>query len=73
MEEVLGVKEHQESRRHVPDDQYDPVRYNVDEADALEEEEKRDLARQRYQHMFWESIPDGRQASSSSISRCPFC
>ena len=36
-------------------------RRDVNEADTLEEIERRDAARQRYQRLYWESVPeDGR-------------
>jgi hypothetical protein len=47
------------------DEQYDLVRHDVNEADALEEEEKRDRARQKCQRMFWEAIPEGGQEAFS--------
>jgi hypothetical protein len=35
------------------------IRYDVDEADALDQDENMQLARERYQRMFWEAIPEG--------------
>jgi len=59
MEHLLGVKRNREARRGISDEQPDSIRHDVDEADALEEEEKRDRARQKYQRMFWEPVSDG--------------
>jgi len=55
MEKILGVAEsHPQS--------YVQMRGDVHEADTLEQEEKRDAARQRYQRLYWESVPeDGRE------------
>lgn len=49
-----------------PDEQATPEehlsRRDVNEADTLEEMERRDAARQRYQRLYWESVPeDGRE------------
>ncbi|KAL0951758.1 hypothetical protein HGRIS_008430 [Hohenbuehelia grisea] len=53
MENILGVNQiHLEQA----------YRYDAHEADTLEEEEHRDAARQRYQRLYWESVPeDGRE------------
>lgn len=57
MELVLGVK--------LPTDgpqASNPSRRDANEADTLEELERRDSARQRYQRLYWESLPeDGRE------------
>jgi len=38
------------------------LRNDAHEADVLEQEEQRDAARQRYQQLYWESVPeDGRE------------
>ncbi|KAF5384920.1 hypothetical protein D9615_001121 [Tricholomella constricta] len=38
------------------------LRKDAHEADQLEQEENRDAARQRYQQLYWESVPeDGRE------------
>lgn len=43
-------------------------RYDVHEADTLEEMEQRDAARQRYQRLYWESIPE-----DGSVRRFMLC
>lgn len=35
-----------------------PERSNVHKADMLEEEERRDATRYRYEKLYWESIPE---------------
>lgn len=56
MEKLLGVK-----LTDGPPSEPDLSRRDVNEADQLEETERRDAARQRYQRMYWESVPeDGR-------------
>ncbi|KAK2461518.1 hypothetical protein APHAL10511_005981 [Amanita phalloides] len=52
MEKLLGVKS-----RKISDDW---TRHDVHEADILEQDENRDAARQRYQRLYWESIPESR-------------
>jgi hypothetical protein len=67
MEKLLGVKEDERIKNTLPEDQRDWIRYDVHEADTLEEEENRDAARQRYQHSYWESVPeDGRVSTRES-------
>jgi hypothetical protein len=36
------------------------------QADTLDQEEGKDIARQRYQRMFWEAVPDGSVCSRIS-------
>jgi len=64
MEKILGVSESKRRQSTVEGEApvlLDQARYDVDAADLLEEEEGRDTAaaRDRYQRMFWESIPEG--------------
>lgn len=56
MEKLLGV------RRHKAEQTLDDAsRWDVMEADGLEQDENRDAQRQRYQRHYWESVPeDGR-------------
>ncbi|KAF8079092.1 eukaryotic mitochondrial regulator protein-domain-containing protein [Lyophyllum atratum] len=55
MEKVLGVDS---SDVQLSAD----LRKDAHEADVLEQEERRDAARQRYQQLYWESVPeDGRE------------
>ncbi|KAF8899223.1 eukaryotic mitochondrial regulator protein-domain-containing protein [Infundibulicybe gibba] len=62
MEKILGVKQDEDVRNSLANGQHDWTRYDVHEADTLEEEEKRDASRQRYQRLYWESVPeDGRE------------
>ena len=61
MEELLGVNARR-STSHV-DFGVDTSRHDVNEADALEEAEGGDWARQKYRRMFWESISEGEQVS----------
>jgi len=56
MEDILAVKP--------PKNEWNAIegRKDVHEADMLEQEERRDAARQRYQQLYWESVPeDGRE------------
>ncbi|KAG6851384.1 hypothetical protein H0H93_005782 [Arthromyces matolae] len=54
MEMILDVP------RQIPESQ--ARRKDVHEADILEQDENRDAARQRYQQLYWESVPeDGRE------------
>ncbi|KAH7915696.1 eukaryotic mitochondrial regulator protein-domain-containing protein [Hygrophoropsis aurantiaca] len=64
MEELLGVTQPTSSEQniHRPDERYD-----VGEADAQNELEGSDWARQRYQRMFWESVPEGKEAIMPTI------
>lgn len=56
MEKILGVKT-QKAEQALKDGS----RWDVAEADSLEQDEKRDAQRQRYQRHYWESVPeDGR-------------
>jgi hypothetical protein len=56
MEKLLGVQQRRLSRI-----QEDTSRWDVMEADSLEQDENRDAQRQRYQRLYWESVPeDGR-------------
>ena len=45
-------------------------RSDVHQADMLEEEERRDAARYRYERLYWESIPE---AGKVSVSFCFVC
>jgi len=57
MEKLLGVKT-QKAEQALQDGS----RWDVAEADSLEQDEKRDAQRQRYQRHYWESVPeDGRE------------
>lgn len=56
METLLGV----DTRFYMKQ----PTRVDADKADTLEEEEKRDLQRQRYQRQYWESVPEDGRVSS---------
>jgi hypothetical protein len=58
METLLGVQQEALIRKSRPRNEADESRYDVTEADALEEREGRELARQRYQRLFWESVPE---------------
>jgi hypothetical protein len=58
MEKLLGVQENEQSEKNLQDDVVDSSRLDVNEADALDQEGRRQ-ARQRYQRMYWESIPEG--------------
>jgi hypothetical protein len=71
MEMLLGVRENANSRRRLPDTEVDPLRRDVDEADTLDQEEGRLQARHRYQHMYWESIPEGESVSAAVFDRSP--
>lgn len=56
MEKLLGVKSHKAEQVLK-----DGSRWDVAEADSLEQDENRDAQRQRYQRHYWESVPeDGR-------------
>ncbi|KAH7886196.1 eukaryotic mitochondrial regulator protein-domain-containing protein [Phlebopus sp. FC_14] len=37
------------------------TRYDVEEADRQDEIEGKDMARQRYQRLFWETVPEGQE------------
>lgn len=53
MERILGVPKSYEQHYY--------ARYDAREADSLEEEERRDSVRHRYEQLYWESVPeDGR-------------
>ncbi|KAG6831323.1 hypothetical protein H0H92_011238 [Tricholoma furcatifolium] len=59
-----GFRQGMETILNVPDQvmKIDANRTDVHEADMLEQDENRDAARQRYQQMYWESVPeDGRE------------
>lgn len=45
-------------------------RHNVYEADALEELEERDAARQRYVRLYWESVSELGGVRSSLVGLC---
>ena len=62
MEKILGVPKSSEQQYH--------TRYDVREADSLEEEERRDSARQRYQQLYWESVPEDGRVSFHHRCRC---
>ncbi|KAF9469745.1 eukaryotic mitochondrial regulator protein-domain-containing protein [Collybia nuda] len=56
MEKILGVEPFKQPQSLVNG------RYDAHEADTLEQEERRDASRQRYQRLYWESVPeDGRE------------
>lgn len=59
---LLGVKD--QKIENLEQDQDDFTRRDVHEADALELEENRDAVRQRYQRLYWESIPESRGVSN---------
>jgi len=62
MEKILGVKQDEEIRAALPEGERDWTRFDVHEADTLEQEEQRDAVRQRYQRLYFESVPeDGRE------------
>lgn len=44
------------------------LRHDVHEADMMEEAEKNDPARQRYQRMYWESLPEFAGVGLLSLS-----
>ena len=52
MEKILGVSKRNSEKRH-----------NAHKADMLEQDENRDSARQRYQRLYWESVPIEGQVS----------
>lgn len=58
MEKLLGVTQRRLSRL-----QEDASRWNVTEADSLEQDENRDAQRQRYQQHYWESVPENGRVS----------
>ena len=59
MEKLLGIQEDQRIRNlALKQGQDDWTRYDVHEADTLEQEENRDAARQRYQRLYWESVSE---------------
>jgi hypothetical protein len=65
MEFLLGVKEDQKYGKQLEtfykyqtEAIEDATRRDVHEADTLEEDEKRDTLRQRYQRMYWETVPE---------------
>ena len=64
METILGVQQNEKVRSGMRDTDVDPLRYDVDQADALDQEERR-RARQRYQYMYWDSIPEGELVKST--------
>ncbi|TEB38771.1 hypothetical protein FA13DRAFT_1760958 [Coprinellus micaceus] len=53
MEHLLGATTHRAVNMR-----WDDARYDVQEADVLEQDENRDAARQRYIRLYWESVPD---------------
>ncbi|KAF8640706.1 hypothetical protein AX17_000362 [Amanita inopinata Kibby_2008] len=59
MEKLLGVKDDERMRTAaLKQGKGDRTRYDAHEADILEQEENRDAARQRYQRLYWESVPE---------------
>ncbi|KAF8628248.1 hypothetical protein AX15_004023 [Amanita polypyramis BW_CC] len=59
MEKLLGVEEDERIRNAARRQaRQDWTRYDVHEADTLEQEEDRDAARQRYQRSYWESTSE---------------
>jgi hypothetical protein len=73
MEFLLGVSEEEDPRAiHstiTANAEVGATRYDVDDADALDQDEGKQLARHRYQHMFWEAVSEGevRLISSQSV------
>ncbi|KAG7099774.1 hypothetical protein E1B28_001586 [Marasmius oreades] len=57
MERILNV-DTSDSWKNDPPTTYRHPRYETTQADALEEAENRDAARQRYQRSYWESTPE---------------
>ncbi|RXW17044.1 hypothetical protein EST38_g8818 [Candolleomyces aberdarensis] len=53
MELLLGATTHKAVHMNFRD-----ARYDVQEADMLEQDENRDASRQRYQRLYWESVPE---------------
>ncbi|KAJ3510752.1 hypothetical protein NMY22_g15876 [Coprinellus aureogranulatus] len=53
MEHLLGATTHKAVNMNWQD-----PRFDVQEADILEQDENRDAARQRYIRLYWESVPD---------------
>lgn len=62
MEKLLGVDQEIKTRQEWG-------RRDVHEADILEQDENRDAVRQRYQRLYWESIPESRGVSNLISSR----
>jgi len=60
MEHILGVhRPGTQPIRNRPNEASE--RHDVDEADAQDEMAGSDAARQRYQRMFWEPVPEGKE------------
>ena len=59
MERLLGATTHRAVNMR-----WDDARYDVQEADVLEQDENRDAARQRYIRLYWESVPDNGSVRS---------
>ncbi|KAF5323421.1 hypothetical protein D9611_005540 [Ephemerocybe angulata] len=53
MERLLGATTHRATNM-----QRDDPRFDVHEADILEQDENRDASRQRYQRLYWESVAE---------------
>lgn len=47
-----------------------PARLDVHKADMLEQEERRDGSPYRYERLYWESIPEDADVSSSTTLVC---
>ncbi|KIM47635.1 hypothetical protein M413DRAFT_22264 [Hebeloma cylindrosporum] len=73
LNEALGVEEKVPDSTDPTDPTFEPpqvneLRSDVHRADMLEEEEKRDSARARYERMYWESMPeDGSEPILPSV------
>lgn len=62
MEKLLGVDQEIRNRQEWG-------RRDVHEADILEQDENRDAIRQRYQRLYWESVPESQGVSNLISSR----
>ena len=68
LNKALGVEGKVPDSTDLTDPIFEPppvneLRSDVHRADMLEEEEKRDSARARYERMYWESIPEDGSVS----------
>jgi hypothetical protein len=71
MERLLAVPEFRTASSSSSELTLEEVRHDVHEADTLEESEQNDPARQRYQRMYWESLPEfgGEAIVPTSLER----
>lgn len=60
MEKLLGATTHKATTAI-------DARFDVHQADILEQDENRDALRQRYQHSYWESIDEGGAVCCSHV------